>query len=239
MSKTPFNVLLLCFGLVTASCAGKTPMAAVSFAPKTTLTSPAGRCPGGKCACRPLEAGFNKEKGIPAGHKRFEFRLPRSTAALWVAVDDRGVYYKPPTQVRPECFYVDLVAGKHQIVVHGEKGHDQVPLQSGLTIYEYGEPQEGGPSWYRSFHFTCGLGASPCTKDEIEIWRTFQRKLPRGVLDPCGSVRVKAGRFAGTRDQKGDEVYRDMTLRFTLNVYKFKPHRPPGSPKCKAPSKNR
>lgn len=219
------------------SCATQSLPASPTFPPQTTLTLAAGRCEAGRCACRALDEMPGKERGIPAGSKRFELRIPRSTAALWVKVGDRGVYYKPPKTVLPQCLYVDLESGRHDIVVYGERRDPEVGLQLGLTIYEYGEPEKGS-SWYRSFHMTCGLGASPCSHDEMLTWRDFQHKLPRGVLDSCGSVMVKGASFSGTRAQKGDDQYVKAVARFSLKVYKFKPYYPSGSPKCKAPSKN-
>ena len=236
LASLPLAVALAC----SSGCATQKVVGLPSFAAKTTLKLAAERCEGLKCRCVPLQAtGVAKEKGIPEGHKRFELRIPRSTAALWVELEGTGVYYKPPTTVLPQCLYVDLKPGRHRFTVYGERRDLEVGLQLGLTMREYGEPKDGGPSWYRSFHMTCGIGASPCAKDELAIWRAFVRKLPRGVLDPCGSVMLKGATFGGTRAQKGDDQYQKAVVRFGLKVYGFAPHRPPNSPKCKKPSKNR
>lgn len=237
MNRSLSFPLALALAALGAGCAGKTLPTLPSFAPKTTLKLAAERCKDGVCRCRGAEA--TKEKGIPAGHKRFELRIPRSTAALWVKVGARGVYYKPPTTVHPQCLYVDLAPGRHRFTVYGERRDPEVGLQLGLTMNEYGEPKDGGPGWYRSFHMTCGIGASPCSRDEMTIWRAFVRKLPRGVLDPCGSVMLKGATFGGTRAEKGDDQYTKAVVRFGLKVYKFAPHHPPGSPACKSPTKNR
>lgn len=224
-----------------AGCpAGKRVIPKASFAAKTTIRLATGRCKGQTCACRSLASNDTaKELGIPTGYKRFELRLPKTPSSLWVSIDHWGVYYKAPNQLAPQCFYVDLDPGRHRVTLHGENRDLEVGLQTGLTIYEYGEPRDGGPGWYRSFHFACGVGASSCTKDELIDFRAAQQKLPRGVLDYCGSVMVKGVSFGGTRAQKGDTTYRDMTLRFSLQVYEFEPHWPPRSPKCKRPTKNR
>ena len=210
--------------------------------PTTTLKlAAAGPCTAQGCGCRSLDAAAAKERAIPAGFKRFEFRLPRSTSALWVRVGAYGTFYKPPGQVDPTCFYLDLDPGRHEIEVHGESRDAEVRLHTGLGVYEYGEPAGAGgePTWYRAAHFACGIGASPCSRDEVDAWVRFVKGLPRGVLDPCGSVMAKAADFSGVREQKGDEAYRSLTLRFFLKIYRFKPHRRSGSPQCRAPRKNR
>lgn len=224
--------------LLASGCPSPDTLPTPNYAPKSTIAFAASaRCSGKTCRCRPLTPEL--EKGIPAGKKRFELRLPRSTSEIWVEVAGHGVYYKAAEKVDPQCVYLDLPPGQHRITVHAQGGDPEVGLQSGLTIHEYAKPEGLGPSWYRSFHFACGKDASPCTDLELQSWARFRRKLPRGVLDPCGSVRALGARSAGRRTRKNDEVYRDLTLAFTLKVYRFKPYRRSGSPKCKGPSKNR
>ena len=224
--------------LLMAGCAPAVVTPAASFPPSSSMVLKASRCPSATaCTCRPLDSDEDQaEEGIPPGHKRFEFRLPRSTSAIWVAIAGKGHFYKPPEQVTPSCFYVDLTPGGHAVTVHGELTDQEVGLQMGLTVSEYG-PQVGH-SWYRSMDFLCG-GMNKCTKAGIEAWRGFQAKQVRGVLDPCGSVMIQGVSFSGTREHHQDTEYKDLTLRFKMKIYEFDPYQSPGSPECKAPVKNR
>ena len=230
-------IIIALLALTSGGCA-KTMAARAEYPPRTTLTVSSTRCQGGVCTCRPLDSDDGQqEKGIPAGHKRFEFRLPRTVSSIWVEIEGKGVYHKGGETVLPSCFYVDLKPGLHYLTVHSSNAKTRTYLQSGLTIWEYG-PKERD-NWYRSFHFVCGSGASACTREEMAIWSRFQAKLPRGVLDPCGSVMVRGVRYSGRREHKTTQEYLDLTVRFRLKVYDFQPYRMPMSRDCMAPLKNK
>jgi hypothetical protein len=228
----PFTLAISLLPL--AGCPEATPPAP-SYPPSTTLAlAKSPRCAAGNsCTCRPLDSDEGQEeKGIPAGHKRFELRLPRSTSAIWVAVDGQGHYYKPPNKVLPSCFYLDLPLGEHSFTIRSEKKDPEVGLQTGLTIREYGHKE--GPHWYRSFDFACG-GMNKCTKKGLRAWIAFQRGLHKGVLNRCGSVKIKSVTASGTIKQKQDLEYEDLVLRFQLLIYKFEPYEDPDHPRCKRP----
>lgn len=216
-------------------CPEATP-SAPTYPPTTTLAAAASaRCAAkGSCSCRSLEVNETAEaaveQAVPAGHKRFELRLPRSTSAIWVAVNDRGHYYKPPEKVPPQCFYIDLPLGEHIITIRSDKKDPEVGLQTGLTIREYGFKEK--PHWYRSFDFVCG-GMNRCTKKGLRAWLDFQRKLPKGVLNRCGSVKIKGVGATGTLEQKQDLEYQDLTVTFKLLIYKFEPFQDPDHPRCR------
>jgi hypothetical protein len=177
------------------------------------------------------------EEGIAPGHKRFEFRLPRTPSPIWVAVEGKGVFYKPPESLAPSCFYLDLTPGEHRVNLRGEKRDPEVGLQAGLEIYEHGP--KSGPYWYRVFDFVCGGNANRCTKGAAQSWVEFQRKLPRGVLDPCSSTMIRGVGVDGVREERLLTDFLDLDLAFTLKIYGFEPYRSPGSPECKAPIRNR
>ena len=208
-----------------------------SYPPKITMAAASSaRCSGATCRCRSLTGDAPQEEAdIAPGKKRFELRLPRSTSAIWVDITGVGTFYKAPKSVPPACYYVDLAPGQYRLTIHSENRDPQVGLQTGLTVYEYG-PKEG-PHWYRSLHFVCG-GLNKCSPEDLKQWVGFQRRLPRGVLDPCGSVMIRGATFGGTRLPDSD-VYDQLTVRMVVKVYSFETYRPPGSPKCKAPIKNR
>lgn len=221
--------------LVLEGCpTGSTETTGVRFPPRTSLTPSSGRCQGQSCQCRPLDGGEGQtEENIPAGHKRFELRLPRSTSAIWVSLP-KGVFYKAPEEVQPACFYVDLPPGEHPLTLRSERRDPEVGLQTGLTIFEYG-PRVGG--WYRSLDFTCG-GLQKCTKPGMESWVRFQRGLPRGVLDACGSTMIRGVTFSGTREERQLPEYVDLDLSLVIKVYEFETHSAPGAASCRAPVKN-
>jgi hypothetical protein len=224
-------------GLV-CGCASAPAPPTASYPLTTTLQPTSGRCTNQTCRCRPLDAGREQgEDDIATGHRRFELRIPSSTSAVWVEIARQGVYYKAPNRVGATCFYVDLMPGEHTITLHAENRDAEVGLKAGLTVHEYAVAE--GPAWYRSFHLACGAGASACTRTEMAAWKEFHDGLPRGVLDPCGSVMVRQVRFAGTRTHRTDDEYQTLTVRFTLKIYAFAPHQPPGSPECKPPVTNR
>ncbi len=214
------------------------PKAGPRFPPETTLRASGARCPSGKaCSCRTLAGGEGQaEEGIAAGQKRYEFRLPRTPTALWVAVEGKGVFYKPPETLAPTCFYVDLAPGQHKVNLRAEKRDPEVGLQAALEIHEYGAK---GPYWYKVFDFLCGGNANKCTKGAAQTWVEFQRKLPRGVLDACSSTMIRGVGVDGAREERLLTEFLDLDLALTLKIYGFEPYRSPGSPECKAPVKNR
>jgi len=236
MTRLPIP-FITAFSLLAPGCTHNTPAPSASFPPATTLKLTTPRCADGKaCACRDPDADSGQsEESIPAGRKRFEVRLPQTPTALWVSVEGQGVFYKPADRIAPVCFYLDLAPGEHPVTLHAEKRDPEVGLQAGLSINEYG-PKEG-PHWYRSLDFVCG-GTDKCTKGLMEAWTAAQRRLPRGVLDPCGSTMIRSVTVSGTREEHLNMEYQDLTLRFSLKVYGFETHRSPGSPDCRAPVQN-
>lgn len=221
-------VPLLSLGLL-ACPASTTP--SPSYPKQTTLAFHTPRCSASSCTCRPLDSNDGQtEEEIPPGHKRFELRLPRTTSALWLEVVGKGVYYKPAEQMAESCLYVDLPVEKTtRFVIHSERSDPEIGLQTGLKIFEYG-PKEG-PHWYRVFEMTCG-GMNRCTKAGMSAWVAFQRRLPRGIFNPCGSVKISDVGVTGTRERKVDVDYSDMTARFALEVYKFETRKDPSSAEC-------
>jgi hypothetical protein len=185
-----------------------------------------------RSSCRKL-GSLGPEEGIPSGLKRFEFRLPRTTSALWVTVGNKGTYFKSEKSPLPRCFIVDLPAGEHRITIFGESRNtardEQVGLQTALDIWEYAAPKEFGPQWYHSFKFRCGHAASDCTRQELDGWLRFQRGLDRGLHAPCGSVQVRKVATGRQRIEKGSQRFKKLAVTFVFKIYKFDPHQRPGS----------
>jgi hypothetical protein len=219
-----------------AGCPSPAVAPAAVLASKTDLALAGPRCQGGACTCRSDSEPDAEEQGVPPGHKRFEFRLPRTTSTLWVSVAGKGTFFKPADSVAPACFYVDLPSGQHGVTVKGELTDKEVGLQMGLDILEHSSKE--GPKWYRSLNFVCGSRAGRCTHENLDAWIAGQRALQRGVLDPCGSTMVRGVSASGDLARRDDPDYRELTLRLTLKIYTFEPFRPSGSPECRAPVKN-
>lgn len=220
--------------LAVMGCAtGSVDQGTVSPPRQTRLALAAARCSAGVCRCREPSESI-KETDIAAGHKRFEFRLSRSTSDLWLEILNKGVFYKPAIPVSGACFYVDLPSpGDYTLRLTAKDRDAETGLQVGLEIHEYSQPH-----WYQSLKLVCG-GLQSCGPEELRTWHAFQRKLPRGVLDPCGSAMIRSFSHSGSRRQRGDASYQDLSLTFALKVYAFTPYRRPHSPACQSPSKNR
>ena len=190
------------------------------------------RCTNQECTCRSLDSDSNQEEeSIAPGRKRFEFRLPRSTSAIWVLVDDKR-YFKPTSSIAPSCFYLDLTPGVHKVKLLAEHGDPEIGLQAGLTVYEHGPKL--GPYWYRVLHFTCGNGANRCTAHRLAAWSDMQRALPKGALNRCSSTRVRRVRFSGSRlPDYAHPTYQRLVLALELKVYNFEPYRQPDDSSCR------
>lgn len=218
------------------ACPSATTTGGSSHPEKTTLALQTPRCSGQSCTCRPLDSNENQgEEQIPAGHKRFELRMPSTTSALWLEVEGHGVFHKPAEQMGETCIYVDLPAGKTaRFVMHGKRTDPDIGLQTGLKVFEYG-PKDG-PHWYRVFEFACG-GMNRCTKKGMEAWVSFMRKLPKNLFNPCGSVKIKGVGVTGSRERKVDVDYADMSVRFAFEIYEFETYKDPASPECGNPAR--
>lgn len=212
------------------SCASSSTSMAIPARPAEKTTIQATRK-----GCRRLDDNA-AESGIAAGLKRFEFRLPRTTSAVWVAIEGKGVFFKSYDELLPRCFALDLPSGETRVAVYAETRNvtrdEQVGLQVGLDVWEYAAPREHGPSRYHTFKYRCGLGASPCTRQELDEWLAHQRALDRGLLAPCGSVQIKQVISQGQRVEKGSQRFKDLAVSFIMKVYAFEPHRRPGDPRC-------
>jgi hypothetical protein len=213
--------------LVSASCgspsgAEHVPLPAVP-APQTRATLVGPRCEGGqRCDCRD-EGTPESEQPPGAAFKRFEVRVGPSQNPLWVTVDDMVLYKSE--QRATDCFYIDLTPGKHPVRVHGKR-------EQGVGVaVEINELSGGGPWWYSSFDYNCG-GGGPCDMDGLRDEQSRVKALPRGILDPCGSVKIQG--FNWRSGTMPDALHpQEIVVDFVLDVYKFKTEHVPGSDKCK------
>jgi hypothetical protein len=214
--------------LVLASCGSTTlaPPIGPPPRPETRATLVGARCarPNSACQCRDpdREDPLDKEDTPPAPYKRFEVRVGPIQNELWVTVDDM-VLYKSKERAT-ECFYVDLVPGKHAVEIrgHGEDGFGAVVVIAELSA--------GGPWWYATFTFDCGAGGL-CDRAGLLAWQESVRGVKKNLHAPCGSTKVR-----GIEWQHGrmpDALHpADLVVDFVLDIYAFATQHPPGFPAC-------
>jgi hypothetical protein len=207
--------------LVLAGCAAsaKETREFSELPPRTTSATLAGPlCEGQMCRCR--EPG--REPGVAQrpGTKRYELRLGPVENELWVTVNSM-VLYKSRERAT-ECFYIDLPAGKHPVILRarGEYG-----FAARLSISEIGA--KGG---YDTFEFGCG-GPGMCELDQLKEWETSLSRYQRGAHDPCGSTKIRDIDWQSGKTP--DKIHpNELELALVLHVYEFTPERPSGDPAC-------
>lgn len=181
--------------------------------------------PDGTCKCRDETAAGDGGAGEPDGaRKRFEIKLGPTDNDLWAIVDGQVLY---KSKERPtDCFYLDLPSGDHQVTLRASRPNG---VQAGMAISEYGV---GPKSWYKTLKFTCGI-PGVCSHDELGEIKVDNKQYKGGIHDPCGSVRIRG--LTWDTGVAPDQLHpEDLVVRLTLDIYKFKPDRATGDPKCGA-----
>ncbi|HJZ86201.1 MAG TPA: hypothetical protein VKN99_13570 [Polyangia bacterium] len=186
------------------------------------------RCQGARCTCRdPSAADDQSEKNPPPnGRKRYEFRIGPSIDFTWLEVEGHGVLFKETETGGAACVYVDLPAGqKAHVVFHVEAQQAVHGTALDLQVSEYG-PQ----GWYDTARIDCGGGGSACERTAMADWLARIHALKRGEHDPCGSTKIERPNWtAPPTDLPYPPV---ITVELWLDVYKFVPRLPHGSPQC-------
>jgi hypothetical protein len=216
-----------CFALVVAACGSPTkPTIQIEPPPppatRAMLAGPS--CSGQACTCRDEGAPEDGGAGVPDSemHKRFEFRLGPTENDLWVIVDEH-VLYKSKERVT-ECFYLDLTSGQHKVTLRASKPHG---LQASMAISELGTKTK---SWYETFRFRCGV-PGVCAHSHLDELKVAYDKIPRGIHDECGSVKVQS--LMWDTGVAPDQIHpQDLVVGLVLDVYRFPPKFPHGDAKC-------
>jgi hypothetical protein len=192
------------------------------------------RCANGACKCRVIDdygktiEGASLDEGpVAAGLKRFELRTGRGMDPIDITVEGRGVFSKATVDAEPTCAYVELPPGKHRVHLHAVATNPEAGMTPAIFIRELGDKLQ---SWYDTFEFRCG-GADVCGLGDMQEWISKVQAVPRGLHDPCGSVRVEGVRWEALR-QIGVKLA-DLDIDLTLEVYKFPPRFPHGTAKCR------
>lgn len=190
------------------------------------------RCRGRAASCRCRQPGDDAESEPPAdGFKRFEVRLSADGGEAALTSSTLGRFQT--TGPLEACFYVDVPAGsQHEVTFAAQAHEDAAGFAPRLALAEYG-PR--GPFWYDIATVECVGPGGRCNRQGVDAWaaRTVNQRR-RGRLDPCGSAVVSQLTWqtsGGLADRDGG-FYRDLTVRFALEVKRFATQFAPGSTEC-------
>jgi len=207
---------------------------APEVAKTTTLPFAGARCHDGTCACRdPLAAAAAVETAPPAdGMKRLELRI--SAAGGQAALDLGGLGNLAVEGDGETCAYVDVPGGSKYDVVFSAietgavRGGGVAPR---MRIAEYGPK---GPYWYDLVAVTCDGPGGRCDRNAADAWSVAAKQRKRGRLDPCGSGVVTRLQWesSGGQGERDGALFRDFTVKFTLEMKKFATQFAPGSTEC-------
>ena len=199
-------------------------------ASKTTIAMAGARCSAGVCQCR--EPGANEVETAPPadGMKRLELRM--SAAGGVAAADVSGLGILTVAGASEVCAYVDVPAGSlhdvDYIAKETAKGQGVAPI---LKIAEYGPK---GPYWYDLMSIVCDGHNGRCDRNAADAWGALMRQRKRGRLDPCGSgvITKLTWDTSGSEAARDGGLFRDFSVRFTMELKKFATQSPPGSTEC-------
>lgn len=203
---------------------------------ETTVTLAGARCSSESCGCRQPGRDDEETTPPPAGAKRFEIRMSAAGGTASLDLSALGKVAKRPTsdsEERETCAYIDVPAGStHNVVFVAKESAKGVGILPHLTIAEYG-PQ--GPYWYDVVSVHCEApDGGRCDRRAAEAWGVTARQRKRGRIDPCGSAVVTklAWDTSGGQAERDGGLFRDLTVRFTMEVKKFATQFTPGSTEC-------
>ena len=100
-----------------------------------------------------------------------------------------------------------------------------------LDIAEYGPK---GPWWYDVLQVRCASGSMNCNRDAADAWSKEARTRKRGRIDPCGSAVISHLEWDSSGGTGARELglFRDFTVKFTMEVKRFPTQFPPRSTEC-------
>lgn len=216
------EIAALTAAIVLLGCGGSSTRSALRPLPRpaTEGTLAGATCKAGRCICHDATHKVGVPEGIDV--KRFEVRVGPIRNPLWVKIGDTQLYKDDETTT--QCFYVDLLPGKHHVTVQGASDHG---FAAQVFISEMATKEAG---WYDTFYFTCG-GVDNCDAHQLKAFGRRLDKYKRNIHDPCGSTKVlgvswKTGRLP-------DNLHPNkLQLDLTLQVYPFKPKHLPGAKAC-------
>jgi hypothetical protein len=224
-----------------AACSGTAPSgaaaSAVVIAPPATpgardANLAGARCtPGGAapCTCRARPGDVAEKKPPDADHKRFEIRLRAAGGSATLESPTLGRFAGGEDET---CFYVDVLPGTTSDVVFTARASTaEGGVEPVLDMAEYGPK---GPWWYDVLSVRCDGPGHRCNRDAADAWSAEAKTRKRGRIDPCGSTVISHlvwDTSGGTGDRELG-VFRDFSVRFTMDVKRFATEFAPGATEC-------
>jgi hypothetical protein len=188
-----------------------------------------GRCHGGTCTCRNRHGSPAEDPGPDEGHKRFEIRLAGQDGSASLQSPTLGELTAGSSEA---CFYIDVVPGTvHDVTFTAREAQREGGVGPALDIAEYGPK---GPWWYEILEVHCAGPGGKCNRDGAEAWRADFRQRKRGRMDPCGSTVISrlTWETSGGTGARELGIFKDFTVKFTMDVKKFPTQFAPGSTEC-------
>jgi hypothetical protein len=188
-------------------------------------------CKGATCACHDRRGGATAVEVPPPdeGHKRFQIRLAAEDGAAVLESPTLGRF----TSTGPEvCYTIDVVPGTtHDVSFLASEGRAEGGVGPVLGIEEYGPK---GPFWYDILEVRCGGPAGKCNRDAADEWGADIKKRKRGRIDPCGSTVITHLTWdtSGGSGARELGLFKDFSVKFTMEVKKFATQFAPGSKEC-------
>src|SRR5262249_55537028 len=130
---------------------------------------------------------------------------------------------------REACFYIDVVPGTTPDLTYTAResrpGGGVGPI---LGLAGYG-PE--GPWGDEGLDVHCAGPGGKCNRDAADAWKADLRNRQRGRIDPCGSSVISHLTWdtSGGTGARELGIFRDFTVKFTMEVKKFATQFAPGS----------
>lgn len=185
---------------------------------------------GAPCKCRERLGGDPAENPPPdEQHKRFEIRLAGSGGGATLDSPTLGHFAARDDEA---CFYIDVLPGTtSDVTFTAREGRREGGVGPLLDIAEYGPK---GPWWYDILAVRCAGPEGKCNRDAADAWSEVAKGRKRGRVDPCGSAVVTrlVWDSSGGVGNRELGLFRDFTVKFTLEVKRFATQLPPRSKEC-------
>jgi hypothetical protein len=190
------------------------------------------RCPGGPhapCKCRDRNGNPTETSPPDQDHKRFEIRLGAAGGSATLDSPTLGHFASGPDE---SCFYIDVIPGTtSDVVFTAREARPEGGIAPVLDIAEYGPK---GPWWYDVLQVRCASGGTMCNRDAADAWSATAKTRKRGRIDPCGSAVISrlVWDTSGGSGMRELGLFRDFTVKFTIEVKRFATQFPPGATEC-------
>ena len=118
--------------------------------------------------------------------------------------------------------------------VHGDRGAEgRRASRRCSTIAEYGPK---GPWWYDVSASAAPGPGGKCNRDAADAWSAEAKGRKRGRVDPCGSSVISrlVWDTSGGIGNRELGIFKDFTVKFTMEVKRFPTQWPPHAKECVA-----